>query len=100
VGTGLQTRYFAFGNPWPPSERTFLSGVKKRFRAGKTSDRPWAEGFAPDSTAASGILPKEPASSAYGRFEIVPPMNRRNPTPRRMARGYGSRGGARGSDPP
>jgi len=100
VGTGPQTRYFAFGNPWPPSERTFPAGVKKRFRAGETSDRPWAEGFAPDSTAASGTLPQELASSADGRSEIVPPMNRRYPTPRRMVRGYGSHGEARGSESP
>ncbi len=84
----------------PPSERTFLSRVKRRFRAGRTSDRPWAESFATDSTAASGILPKELASSADGRSEIFPPMNRRNPTPGRRARGYGSRCGARGSDSP
>jgi hypothetical protein len=40
---------------WPPAERPFSSGVKKRFRAGKISDRPWAEGFAAGSTA-SGII--------------------------------------------
>ena len=27
-GTGPQTRYFAFGNPWPPSERTFPAGAR------------------------------------------------------------------------
>jgi len=80
--------------------RTFPAGVKRRFRAGKISDRPWAEGFATGSTAASGIIHKEPASSAYGRSDIFPPMNRRNPVPRRMVRGYGSRGGTRGSDYP
>jgi hypothetical protein len=30
----------------PPSQRTFPVGGKKRFMAGETSDRPWAEGFA------------------------------------------------------
>ena len=44
------------------------------------------------------ILPKWLASSAYGRSEISPPMNRHNPAPRRMARGYGSRGGTEDSD--
>jgi hypothetical protein len=39
-------------------------------------------------------------SSAYGRSEIVPPMNRRNPAPRRMVRCYGSCCGTRGSDSP
>ena len=43
---------------------------------------------------------KRLASSAYGRSEIVPPMNRRNPTPRRRVRCDGSRCGTRGSDSP
>ncbi len=36
--------------------RTFPTGVKRRFMTGTTSDRPWAEGFATGSTAASGII--------------------------------------------
>ena len=80
--------------------RSLFAGVTRRFMTGKISDRPWAEGFAPGSTAASGIIHKWPASSAYGRSEISPPMNRRNPAPRRMARSCGSRCRTRGSDPP
>ena len=68
--------------------------------AGKTSDRPWAEGFATGSTAASGIIHKQPASSAYGRSDVVPAMNRRNSASRRMVRCYGSRCGTRGRDYP
>ena len=55
-GLGPQTRYCAFGNPGPPSERTFPTGGKRRFMAGMISDRPWAEGFATGSAAASGII--------------------------------------------
>ena len=99
-GVGPPNAICAFGNPWQPSERTFPSAVKRRFMAGKTSDRPSAEGFATGSTAASGIIHRQPASSAYGRSDVVPPMNRRNPAPRRMARYYGSCCGARGRDYP
>jgi hypothetical protein len=42
------------------------------------------------------ILHRGLASSAYGRSEIFPPMNRWYPAPRRMARCYGSRCGTRG----
>jgi hypothetical protein len=73
-----------------------INRVWRPFMAGNTSDRPWAEGFVTGSPAASGIIPKWLASSAYGRAKIFPPMNRRNPGSRRMARGYGSRCGTRG----
>ena len=46
------------------------------------------------------IIPKRLASSADGRSEIFPPMNRPDPASGRMARGDGSRGGTRGSDSP
>ncbi len=46
------------------------------------------------------ILHQYPASSAYGRSEVFPPMNRRNPASGRMARCYGSRCGTKGSDYP
>ena len=74
----------AISRVWEPLAaivRTFRSWGKRRFMAGKTADRPWAEGFVTGSTAvprratASGQL----ASSAYGRSAISPPMNRRNP---------------------
>jgi len=98
-GSGATREGVVPARSWPPAERTFSSGVKKRFRAGKISDRPWAEGFATGSTA-SGILHRQLASSAYGRSEVLPPMNRRNPAPRWMVHCYGSRCGARGRDYP
>jgi hypothetical protein len=98
------------GNPWQPSLARSLRRSRGGwapnaiyrgwgpFMAGKISGRPWAEGFATGSTPTSGTIHKGPASSPYGRSEISPPMNRRNPAPRRMARCYESRCGTRGSD--
>jgi hypothetical protein len=44
-GSGAKLDGVVPSRPWPPSQRTFPAEVKKRFMAGKISDRPWAEGF-------------------------------------------------------
>jgi hypothetical protein len=57
-GVGTPNAIFRVGEPLAAVGTHVSCGVKKRFRTGKTSDRPWAEGFATDSRAASGIIPK------------------------------------------